>query len=84
MSSLLCHHDSTTADLGQMQRLQRALSQSNSELQTMSAKLHRVERQQGGGVALQEVKDYMTAFVDVGDKEEFVRFLEQELEQEKY
>ena len=80
MSSLLCHHNSTTADLGQMQRLQRALSQSNSELQTMSAKLHRMECQQDRGVAVQEV---MTAFVDFGDKAEFIRFLQQELEEEK-
>lgn len=82
MSSLLCHYSSTTADVAQVERLQRALSQSKSEMQTMAAKLHRVERQQGRAMAVQEAKDYVTAFVNLGDKAEYIHLLEQELEQE--
>ena len=36
------------------------------------------------GVAIQDVKDYMTAFVDLGDKAEYIHLLEHELEQERW
>lgn len=83
MSSLLCQSSATTADLAQVQRLERALRQSKSEIQMLSAKLHRMEQQQAEGVVLQDVKKYMSAFMDFGDKAEYIHFLEQELEQEK-
>ena len=66
-----------------MHRLQQALSQSKSEVQAMAAKLHRLEILQGWGAAAQ-VKDYMAAFVDLGDKAEYIHFLEQELDQERF
>lgn len=83
MSTLLCQYSTSTADAAQVQRLQRALSQSKSEIQVLTVKLHRMEQQKAEGVALQEVKQYMSAFVDLGDKAEYVHFLEEELEQEK-
>lgn len=83
MSALLCQYSATTADAAQVQRLQRALSQSKSEIHVLAAKLHRMEQQQAEGVAVQDVKKYVSAFVDLGDKAEYVHFLEQELEQEK-
>ena len=83
MSSLLCQYSATTADVDHVKRLQRALTQSKSELQSMAAKLHRLERQQAKGVAVQDIKDYMTAFVDLGDKAEYIHLLEHELEQER-
>ena len=83
MSALLCQYSSTAADAAQVQRLQRALSQSKSELQTLTAKLHRLERLQAQPGAVQDMKNYMSAFVDLGDKTEYIHFLEQELEQEK-
>lgn len=83
MSALLCQYSATSADAAQVQRLQRALSQSKSEIQVLTAKLHHVEQQVAEGVALQDAKKYMSAFVDYGDKAEYIHFLEQELEQEK-
>ena len=83
MSTVLCQYSATTADAAQVQRLQRALSQSKSEIRELSAKLHRVEQRQAEGEALQGVKQYVSAFVDLGDKAEYVRFLEGELEQAK-
>ncbi len=83
MSALLCQYSATAADASQVQRLQRALSQSKSELQVVTAKLHRMEQQHAEGVAVQDVKKYMSAFVDFGEKYEYIKFLEQELEQEK-
>lgn len=80
MSALLCQYTATTADADQVQRLQRALSQSKSEIQVLTGKLHRLEQQQAEGVAVQDV---MSAFVDFGDKAEYIHFLEQELKQEK-
>lgn len=50
----------------------------------MTAKLHRMEQQQAEGVAVQDVKKYMSAFVDFGGKAEYIQFLERELEQEKW
>ena len=84
MSSLLCQYSATSADVDHIQRLQRALNQSKSEIQTMAAKLHRLEMQQAKGVAVQDAKDYMTAFVDLGDKAEYIHLLEHELEQERW
>lgn len=83
MSALLCQYSATTADTAHVQRLQRSLSQSKSEVQVMVAKVHRMEQQQADGVALQDVKKYMSAFVDLGGKAEYIHFLEQELEQQK-
>lgn len=84
MSALLCQYSASAADAAQVQRLQRALSQSKSEIQVLAAKLHRMEQHQAEGVMLQDVKQYMSAFVDLGDKVEYVHFLEEEMEQEKY
>lgn len=84
MSALLCQYSASTADAAQVQRLHRALSQSKSEIQMLAAKLHRMEQHQAEGVVLQDVKQYMSAFVDLGDKAEYVHFLEEELEQVKY
>ena len=83
MSALLCQYSAANADAAQVQRLQRALSQSKSEIQTLAVKLHRMERQQAEAVAVQDIKKYMSAFVDFGDKAEYIHFLEQELEQGK-
>lgn len=83
MSALLCQCSAATADAAQVQRLQRALGQSRSEVQVLSGKLHRLEQQQAEGVALQDMKKYMSAFVDYGDKAEYIHFLEQELEEQR-
>ncbi len=83
MSSLLCQYSATSADVDNVQRLNRALNQSKSELQSMAAKLHRLERQQAEGVALQSRKNYMSAFGDLGDRAEYIHLLEHEMEQER-
>lgn len=83
MSALLCQCSAATADAAQVQRLERALSQSKSEVKELTIKLHRLEQQQVEGGALQDVQKYMSAFVDYGDKAEYIRFLELELEEQK-
>lgn len=83
MSTLLCQCSATAADSAQVQRLERALRQSKGEIQVLSAKLHHMELQQAEGVAIQDAKKYMSAFVELGDKAEYIHFLEQELDRER-
>ena len=80
MSALLCQYGATSADAAHTQRLQRALDQCKSENQTLLSKLHRLEKQQTEAATAQQRR---SAFVDYGNKAEYVQFLEQELERAK-
>ena len=83
MSALLCQYGATSADAAHTQRLQRALAQYKSENQTLLSKVHRLERQQAEAANAQQQRKCMSAFVDFGNKAEYIQFLEQELEQVK-
>jgi DNA repair exonuclease SbcCD ATPase subunit len=83
MSALLCQYGATSADAAHTQRLQRALDQYKSENQTLLSKLHRLEKQQAEATTAQQQRKYASAFVDFGNKAEYIQFLEQELEQVK-
>ena len=83
MSGLLCRYSATTADSNHLQRLRRALSQSNSENEILRGKLNKLERQLADSVSFQDKRNLMSAFVDFGDKAEYIQFLEQEIDQGK-
>ena len=83
MSALLCQYGATSADAAHTQRLQRALDQCKSENQTLLSKLHRLEKQQAEAATAQQQRKCASAFVDFGNKAEYIQFLEQELEQVK-
>lgn len=83
MSALLCRCASNTAHAAQVNRLERALAQSKSEMQTCLSKLHRLEKHKVEINSTQERSKGMAAFVDFGNKTEYIQFLEQELERAK-
>ena len=83
MSALFCRYSATTADSEHVQRLERALSQSNSENEGLRNKVYKLERQLADRVALQDNRKMMSAFVDFGDKAGYIQFLEQEIDQAK-
>ena len=83
MSALLCQYGATSADAAHTQRLTRALAQCKSENQALLAKLHRLEKQQAESDSAQQQMKCVSAFVDFGNKTEYIQFLEQELEQVK-
>ena len=83
MSALLCQYGATSADAAHTQRLQRALAQCKSENQSLLSKIHRLEKQQAEGGGAQQHRKCVSAFVDFGNKTEYIQFLEQELEQVK-
>ena len=83
MSALLCRCAANTAHAAQVQRLQQALAQSKSETQEYMSKLHKSEKRLVGVDLAQERRRFAEAFVDFGNKAEYVQFLERELEQAK-
>ncbi len=82
MSALFCRYSSTSADSNHLQRLQRALSQSQSENEGLRNKIHKVETQlaDSTSTSLQDQRKLVSAFVDFGDKAEYIQFLEHEID----
>ncbi len=83
MSALFCRYSSTSADSNHLQRLQRALSQSQSENEGLRNKMRKLETQLSDSTSLQDQRKLVSAFVDFGDKAEYIQFLEHEIDQAK-
>lgn len=84
MSALLCRYNATTADSDHVQRLKRALSQSQNENEGLRNKIHKLETQLADSTSVQDRRKLMSAFVDFGDKAEYIQLLEQEIDQAKW
>lgn len=84
MSALFCRYSATTAVTHHVQRLERALSQANSENESLSSKVYQLERQLANRVEVQDNRKMMSAFVDFGDKVGYIQFLEQEIDRTKW
>ncbi len=83
MSALFCRYSASSADSNHLQRLQRALSQSQSENEGLRNKIHKLETQLSDSTAVQDRRKLVSAFVDFGDKAQYIQFLEQEIDQAK-
>jgi len=83
MSALFCRYSATSADSEHVQRLQRALSQSQSENESLRNKVRKLESQLADSGAVQDRRNMMSAFGDFGDKAAYIEFLEHEIDQSK-
>ncbi|XP_031549338.1 protein Spindly-like isoform X2 [Actinia tenebrosa] len=72
-----------TADVSQLQRLQKALDRKEGEVKILNIKLNSLEKKQAENSLSGRLKEFHDAFSDFGDKKDYVNFLELQLEDTK-